>query len=1422
MKADKTNFFQSIRENSLNRWNQLEDDPELAAPWWQLFKQVQSPRHVLSELLQNADDAGASWAKATIENDIFSFEHNGADFEEEHLASLCKFGKSNKRQLHTIGFRGIGFKSTFSLGDLVNVNTPSLSFYFEEKRFTQPEWNNYGVETENIITSVEIADENRKLALLENLKDWVSNPGAVLFFHNIKVLIIDDYEIRSEKVGDGPVENSAWYDLYTVDKKYNVLLVRSKPERFSQEAIDEVRKERMDDTVELPPASVDIVLGLPGEQKIYTVLPTDVKTKLPFSCNGPFIQDPARTGLKDPSLSPVNRWLLAECGKLASKTMQGWLKNDAYDIKAKSRAYRLLPPYEIEIKSISDKVTDQVSREFGNAINSQSIFLSSDGSVKYGKEIYSIPKEMYTVWSNNDLIYLFGSNRKYILSSVVSDSHINLLNKWDDSFDKKDREDIQFYLINTTHVPKPDSLDGLLSLWNFFDDDITKKWFSWEWKKIKIVPVEGKNYLTSAEKIIRLAHDIDAVCVGRVLDGFVDIIDSKWIKVLSESLDRAHGQANIDNKLLERIEQANLVLHKFKLNQATPFSEIVAEVTDKLNRKHSSDLKLLVTVAKLFARLDVNVGVDFPYVCTDGKVRKIKDQILYKPTAKSLKLIPPEWLNSHELSSLYDENDFDCCNDQEWQKWAFSEKAGLRRFIRPEFHERIFYSLKRLREFYLNSGLSDIPVKKISTDHYYINDYDFNDDVWALWKKLSLTEPEIWSSAILELIRDSGEIAAEQISPQVFQLGKKKSHLMDNLQGLATTWVVKMRELPCLLDTYSIPRKPADLLMRTSETEPLHGIEPFVHQDYDLKKATTLLTLLGVNNTPPGFDSLLARLRAAPMYDELPITDIVSWYRGIDSIVAKYSEAELNQSCLIDIFRSESLILSENQKWCKSDDIFLEKDDATQEEPIINVIVRNLPLWVRVGVERRLTIEHIITKLRSLEFGSMLSSNMLNIVSRWICRNPGRVLSEVKGWVSLKGSWESTHDFKWYLSNKDKKVYSGLFPEFKRSIADFSMIHQDHFDSGGLNLTELSKHLIYQIRNVIATTSPERVGWINTIGEYLERIVSDNHDLKIIARRMKSTRIQMVKTIDLAPYLDNVPAGVVTHPDFYWNDELLYVTKKIAPKNAEQIDKELTKSFEDPELMNAVRMCIMRNEEFIIEYFEANFDLTPELEEYQDDGSHSSESDIVNIQPEKESEVKENNEGDDISPEKINELENTYPDEIEIISSDVAGTDDIELYVHSDDVNKLERDVDDVTFDLDQEETIESEKNKETITKSKIFDSYLQSHGYRLQPNTDCYKHQADGTRICKSEDIFSYEKLDVSGEIVSFYYIATSNFEKGITVAPEVYNYLTKNPKNVNFLVYFDGNIKEIKGEEIKSNVESGEISVYPKAYLLRSNEEA
>ncbi len=346
-------YFETIRQRAQGRWGQLEADPELAGPWHQLFNQVQSPRHVLSELLQNADDAGASKAAVRVDNGHFIFEHDGEDFTEEQFESLCRFAYSNKRSLHTIGFRGIGFKSTFSLGNCVKLFSPSLSVCFFKKRFTLPDWIP-GDSPKSDLTriQVEIGNENVATDIKKNIDEWLKNPVSLLFFKNVRRMRINDEEVHWGSIGPGPVVNSEWMALNEdVGKEY--LLIQSNEEPFPDDALEEIKNERsltVDNEAEFPPCRVEIVLGAKGH--LYVVLPTGVETELPFACNAPFIQDPARLKIKDVEMSPTNCWLLNRIGTLAASAMLQWLNQTDSQTIERAPAYGLLPDVDREKQSL--------------------------------------------------------------------------------------------------------------------------------------------------------------------------------------------------------------------------------------------------------------------------------------------------------------------------------------------------------------------------------------------------------------------------------------------------------------------------------------------------------------------------------------------------------------------------------------------------------------------------------------------------------------------------------------------------------------------------------------------------------------------------------------------------------------------------------------------------------------------------------------------------------------------------------------------------------------------------------------------------------------------------------------------------------------------------------------------------------------
>ena len=391
-------YFHPIREKAVQRWNQLENDKELAGPWIQLFQQVQSPRHGVSELLQNADDAGASEASVKITDGYFVFEHNGEDFTEDHFASLCKFGYSNKRFLHTIGFRGIGFKSVFSLGETIELFSPTLSIKYHRDRFTQPEWIE-PIGSDDNLTSVrvKIEDNHREKELRKNLHEWIGNPYSLLFFKCIRRINFESEIVHWIEDSPGPVKNSVWMQQdRNPDEK--ILHIKSDPLTFPKEAIDEIRKERTgssESDLQLPKCEIDLLLGAKG--KLYVVLPTQVRTDLPFAINAPFIQDPARLKIKDPETSATNRWLLSEAGKLAAETMIHWLNNNELKLRNRSDAYDILTDIDKEDDddSIETSCGELVEKEFITIANDHPIVLADDGLVVEVNEAIVLPKAIH-------------------------------------------------------------------------------------------------------------------------------------------------------------------------------------------------------------------------------------------------------------------------------------------------------------------------------------------------------------------------------------------------------------------------------------------------------------------------------------------------------------------------------------------------------------------------------------------------------------------------------------------------------------------------------------------------------------------------------------------------------------------------------------------------------------------------------------------------------------------------------------------------------------------------------------------------------------------------------------------------------------------------------------------------------------------
>ncbi|HEY0716631.1 MAG TPA: hypothetical protein VGD68_03370, partial [Streptosporangiaceae bacterium] len=101
--------YQQIREENIARygWDTAVLD---------LLGHLYSDRtHFIFELIQNAEDAGASELSFTLHPDRLEVRHDGRPFTEADVRGVCGVAQSSKSgDLTQIGRFGIGFKSVYA------------------------------------------------------------------------------------------------------------------------------------------------------------------------------------------------------------------------------------------------------------------------------------------------------------------------------------------------------------------------------------------------------------------------------------------------------------------------------------------------------------------------------------------------------------------------------------------------------------------------------------------------------------------------------------------------------------------------------------------------------------------------------------------------------------------------------------------------------------------------------------------------------------------------------------------------------------------------------------------------------------------------------------------------------------------------------------------------------------------------------------------------------------------------------------------------------------------------------------------------------------------------------------------------------------------------------------------------------------
>jgi len=1395
-------YFEPIRHKAARRWDQLEQDPELAGPWHQLFKQVQSPGHVLSELLQNADDAGATEASVRIEGQTFVFEHNGEDFSEEHFASLCRFGYSNKRALHTIGFRGIGFKSTFSLGDCVELHTPTLTVSFDRRRFTEPHWLPSQTATNGkTFVRVAMSDRRRQTEVERNLEEWAKSAVSLLFFRHIRRLQIGELSVQWVSLGSGPVKKSEWIAL-NEQRGEAFLLIQSDAEAFPEEALNEIKQERLlglEEDTDLPPCTIEIVLGAQG--RLFVVLPTGVETTLPFACNAPFIQDPARLKIKDPETSPTNRWLLERAGRLAASAMSLWLGQSDMLARDRAVAYGLFPDVDQD-----ERVCGTMVRvAFLDAIRDQAILLTDDGELTVENASVIIPSEVLDIWSAGQAAALLDDKGRPALCRHVQTADRRKLLRWH-VVEEIDKRTLIVSLCDR-HPPTPESWHQLMNLWAYLAPEITDYRHVVVASGLCIVPVQGKDILHAATDLTRLGEKKLLQSEGDwgFLSKHLIVLNQNWLRFLAEQRRTASEQH--DALLEEAVNAAYAVLEKVGLDDTSDVDDVIAKVASKFFCQQSIDLSECVRLAQISAKLGVTVAPAFQFVTRDRTWHSADENVLFDEDGKLEQLVPT---NEREANLLHTDYvaAFGSCSREEWFRWISSGRSGLQTMLPLSQASKFIWNRPELEQEARRRGHSGYLFYPYRSNQFVVEDWDFDEAYWLHWKTLAAEDDHVWTRVVDCILsqRDSFWNRASRADLLQIASSRNKSSLTGG-QQLVPTWALRLRELPCLRDTRGVRRTPGELLRRTPETESLLDVEPFVDGHVDTEAKRPLLDLLGVRSTPTGPDRLLECLRALARAAKPPDHEVDKLHRRLDQMVNTCSTSDLQN--IKQAFRTEKLILTEDEAWANATAVFLSSNE--EDAPgaaVIRPAVNDLTLWRKIGIAERPTADLAIKWLKELPSGQILSPEDARRVRSLLARYPDRIWQECAHWLNLAGEWAPVSALSYALTMQPLIQWKHLHQWVKQTTADLQRLPVDATSRPPFSeLPMLARRLEDRFHlNPLPIGQAEQKEWLTTLGTELRRVEMETEEetqrVRGVAETLARSSWQNAPGLETIPYIDGQPAGTPRQADVLWLDQTLYVDHLPMAKLAKRVPEEINKVFARGDIKAALDYSFERPPKDVREYLKENFDLAP-LSDVSISGTDGAGAGLTKdrVSPSSEPDVQTRGQVSVPNPlgsETANVIVATQGDQDTL----------------SEQPGKVEQDI-----PVGDEPKVRPSRVPKP-PKPSIVERFALAHGFRKHDD-DRFVH-VDGSWVGRANGApFPWERRTASGDLVRSYWAKDHCLEaEPLELGAEVWWLIEKHPETHALIVVDrDGNPVEMTGVQLRQLQERRILILHPATYRLEQS---
>ncbi len=396
-----------------------------------IINQYSDRTHFIYEILQNAEDAGATKISFVLKDRALEIYHNGRPFDEKDIEGVCGIASGTKEDGTRIGHFGIGFKSVYCYTETPRIYSGEYHFEIRDQLFPEEIVPMQGLSFEETCMVLPFDRDDVSEAVAYNeIKDALCSEitsDSIIMLDSIEKVSIEidglnySINIENKKSQIGAIDNGAVFALGSSmitkegkknqKEKYNDFLFFSDNKKESSAVVFHVGG---DDGRELLPVK---------NSRIYAFFPTARESHQNFYIHAPFDTTPARDNLKKGEEYGKHNLELVDnlCELITSALI--WMRDNGY--LSLSGFNTVFPIYEYE----KDDILYGIYENSIAIINSDIELLPTNtpGIFKTIENI-CVPRAsaIVDIFSDDDLHKLISSQKFWLAKEIAFENYTAL------------------------------------------------------------------------------------------------------------------------------------------------------------------------------------------------------------------------------------------------------------------------------------------------------------------------------------------------------------------------------------------------------------------------------------------------------------------------------------------------------------------------------------------------------------------------------------------------------------------------------------------------------------------------------------------------------------------------------------------------------------------------------------------------------------------------------------------------------------------------------------------------------------------------------------------------------------------------------------------------------------------------------------